>query len=53
MILNATFLVSKNKVNDFNTIVITQREKGEKSGFCIEVSGPWPPFSFISIKEKK
>jgi hypothetical protein len=53
MILNATFLVSKNKVNDFNSVVIIQMERGEKSGFCIEVSGPWPPFSFISIKEKK
>ncbi|MEI6049094.1 MAG: GvpL/GvpF family gas vesicle protein [Bacteroidota bacterium] len=52
MILNATFLISKNKVTDFKSIAETLKEKNI-SGFFIEVTGPWPPFSFISIKEKQ
>lgn len=53
MILNATFLVSKYKVADFKHIVEALRKKDENSGFFIEATGPWPPFSFISIKEKQ
>ena len=53
MILNATFLVSKNKVTDFKSTVDTLRKRDGNSGFFIEATGPWPPFSFISIKEKQ
>jgi hypothetical protein len=53
MILNATFLVSKNKVTDFRSAVDTLRKKDGNSGLFIEATGPWPPFSFISIKEKQ
>ena len=52
MILNAAFLVSKDKVPDFKWTFDTLRKKDENSGFIIEATGPWPPFSFISIKEK-
>ena len=51
MILNAAFLVNKTKVNDFRNTVDTLRKKDENSGFFIETTGPWPPFSFIYIKE--
>jgi len=53
MILNATFLVNKNKVADFISTVETCRKKDGNSGCFIEATGPWPPFSFISIKEKQ
>jgi hypothetical protein len=53
MILNATFLVRKNKVADFKSTAETLRKKNVNSGFFIETTGPWPPFSFISIKEKQ
>ncbi|NQU67385.1 MAG: GvpL/GvpF family gas vesicle protein [Candidatus Marinimicrobia bacterium] len=53
MILNATFLVSKNRVNDFKSTVDKLIKKDEKFCFIIEATGPWPPFSFISIKEKQ
>jgi hypothetical protein len=53
MILNTTFLVSKSKVTDFIHTADELREKNENSGFFIEATGPWPPFSFISIKEKQ
>lgn len=53
MILNASFLVSKNKVADFISTVDTLNKKDGNSGIFIEATGPWPPFSFISIKEKQ
>jgi len=52
MILNASFLVKKSNVADFNNSVDLLKKKDANSGFSIETSGPWPPFSFISIKEK-
>jgi len=51
MILNAAFLVSKTKVNDFKNTVDILRKKDGNAGFFIETTGPWPPFSFIYIKE--
>lgn len=52
MILNAAFLVSKNKLTDFISMVDTLEKNDRNSSFFIEANGPWPPFSFISIKEK-
>jgi len=53
MILNASFLLRKCKVTDFVITVLVLRKKNETFGFCIEASGPWPPFNFIAIKEKQ
>jgi len=53
MILTATFFVSKNKVNEFKNTVSMLRKKDANSAFFIEATGPWPPFSFITIKENK
>lgn len=53
MILNAAFLIDKIKVADFLNSVETHRLKDGNSGFGIETTGPWPPFSFIYIKEKR
>ena len=53
MILNTTFLVRKDKVAEFINTADDLRKRDENSGFFIEVTGPWPPFSFISIKEKQ
>ncbi len=52
MILNATFLVRKNKVAELLNAIEVMKGNDEQSSFFIEASGPWPPFSFISIKEK-
>jgi hypothetical protein len=51
MILNAAFLVRKDKVPDLKWTFNTLRKKDENYGFSIEATGPLPPFSFISIKE--
>lgn len=52
MILNATFLVSKNKVTDFKSTVDTLRKRDGNSGFFIEATGPWPPYNFVDIAIK-
>ena len=52
MILNSTFLVNKSKVADFKNVYDKLKQQAVDYGFNIEVTGPWPPFSFISIKEK-
>jgi hypothetical protein len=52
MILNAVFLVSRLNVADFKNTVDSLRKSDGNSGFFIDATGPWPPFSFISIKEK-
>jgi len=52
MILNAAFLMCKVKVGDMKMKIQTLKKSDEKSGFNIENTGPWPPFSFIEMKEK-
>ena len=52
MILNASFFVPAEKVSEFLAIIDQSQEKYKDVGFNIEAAGPWPPFSFISLKEK-
>jgi hypothetical protein len=52
MILNATFLVSNRSSDDFIKKANEFANEDIHIGFCVETTGPWPPFNFISIKEK-
>jgi hypothetical protein len=52
MILNSTFLVGKDKAIDIVSTSDSLRKKNSGLGFDLEITGPWPPFSFITIKEK-
>ncbi|PQB07509.1 hypothetical protein BST83_10310 [Polaribacter filamentus] len=52
MILNATFLVSNRSSDDFIKKANDFANEDIHIGFCVETTGPWPPFNFISIKEK-
>ena len=52
MLLNAAFLVNKEKVTDFTNMTKKLGSREANSAFNIELTGPWPPFSFISINEK-
>lgn len=51
MILNAAFLVLREKSQLLMTTIYSLKQKYEQFGFDVDVSGPWPPYSFISIKE--
>lgn len=52
MILNASFLVAKDHAIEFVSMARRLKNKYSYLGFDLEVTGPWPPFSFIAIKEK-
>jgi hypothetical protein len=52
MILNVSCFVKQDRVNELISIVGESQKKYKNVGFDIEVAGPWPPFSFISIQEK-
>lgn len=52
IMLNASFLVHKDKVAELVRSADSFRLRDEPRGFAIELTGPWPPFSFISIKAK-
>lgn len=52
MILNAAFLVNKERATDFTSALDTIRKNNKTSCFFIETAGPWPPFDFISLKRE-
>lgn len=52
MILNVSCFIKKNRVDEFLRLVDASSQKFNTAGFITDVSGPWPPFSFISIQAK-
>ena len=46
MILNWAFLIQKNLVGDFRAQVDQVNENHKQKGLTLEVTGPWPPYSF-------
>ncbi|MEI7897603.1 MAG: GvpL/GvpF family gas vesicle protein [bacterium] len=49
MILNACFLVAKDRAIEFVAAVDRLTNKYSNFGFVVEATGPWPPFSFINL----
>jgi hypothetical protein len=47
MIFNGTYLVDDERVDDFTTLVTTLDT--ERPGVTLELTGPWPPYSFAGI----
>jgi len=52
MILNVSCFVNQGRVNELLSVIDELLKKYKSVGFDMAVAGPWPPFSFISIKEK-
>ena len=46
MILNAAFLVAKDKIAQFNQEVDRLNTDGQEKGISFDLSGPWPPYNF-------
>jgi len=53
MILNATFLVAQEKSANLSCTVEELQGKARKAGFFLELTGPWPLFSFVHITENQ
>lgn len=50
MVLNAAYLVSEEKVEDFKKEVEDLDQKICKDGFSVKYSGPWPAYNFTQIE---
>ena len=53
MILNSAFLVDKNKVTDFLTMVEGLKAVFVDRGFFFDCTGPWPPYNFVTAETQK
>ena len=47
LLLDAAFLVPRAKAARFKTSVEKQAKKLAPSGYALQVTGPWPPYSFV------
>ena len=47
MVLNAIFLISEEKLEDFIKEIDRINQEYKSKGFNFEYSGPWPPYNFI------
>lgn len=50
MILNGAYLIVKEKVDEFKSKVSELQKIYGDSGLELEISGPWPPYSFASLE---
>jgi Gas vesicle synthesis protein GvpL/GvpF len=48
MLLNGAYLVSREREGEFENAVGSLREEWGTSGFELELTGPWPPYNFVS-----
>ncbi|MFA4880489.1 MAG: GvpL/GvpF family gas vesicle protein [Candidatus Doudnabacteria bacterium] len=48
MILNAIFLISEEKLEDFIKEIVQLNQEYKSKGFNFEYSGPWPPYNFVA-----
>jgi len=53
MVLNSAFLVGKDEVGDFINMVDTLKMHHENNGFFIDCTGPWPPYNFCGLSNKR
>ena len=49
MILNATFFIKKENIDNFFVVSDIMLSEYDNIGLDIELTGPWPPYSFINI----
>lgn len=48
MVLNAAYLISEEKIEDFKKAAEALNQQIQENGFCLEYSGPWPAYNFTS-----
>jgi hypothetical protein len=49
MVLNGAYLVAEEKLVAFRTELESLAEEYSDLGFSYEMTGPWPPYNFVSI----
>lgn len=48
MLLNGAYLVDRDRVNEISTSVELLQDRWSPRGFAVELTGPWPPYNFVS-----
>jgi hypothetical protein len=48
MLLNGAYLVSRQREQELAQTADSLRERWSASGFQLELTGPWPPYNFVS-----
>jgi hypothetical protein len=48
MLLNAAYLVPRDRAKQLHEAVERLREEWQGRGFLLELTGPWPPYNFVS-----
>lgn len=48
MVLNASYLIRKERIEDFKLEADRIGEQLTRKGLSLELSGPWPPYNFVS-----
>jgi hypothetical protein len=48
MLLNGAYLVSREHEQELARVADSLRERWSASGFQLELTGPWPPYNFVS-----
>ena len=48
MLLNGAYLVERNRTSELQEAAEALREEWSPLGFAIELTGPWPPYNFVS-----
>jgi hypothetical protein len=48
MLLNAAHLIERDRTDELRQTVATLQEEWSALGFVIELTGPWPPYNFVS-----
>jgi hypothetical protein len=53
MILNGAYLILKEKIDEFKSKVSDLQKTYADSGLELEISGPWPPYSFVYLEQSR
>ncbi|HEY2437704.1 MAG TPA: GvpL/GvpF family gas vesicle protein [Solirubrobacteraceae bacterium] len=48
MLLNGAYLVERDRTGELGEAVAALQEEWQPLGFTIELTGPWPPYNFVS-----
>jgi hypothetical protein len=51
MVLNGAYLVARDGADEFAGQVLALRRRHAESGLALELTGPWPPYHFVSEPE--
>jgi len=47
MVLNWAFWTAREDADDFRARVDRANEQNDQQGLLLQLSGPWPPYSFL------